>query len=323
MSISLLTSVPGGGKTSYAVWHEIRKASEAGRVVYTCGIPKLLIPTIRVSLAQLHKWHERVLVGEAHDPEDTPIHELTNFKEGSLIVVDEVYKLWPVMGKGNTPEDVEYLREHRHHGLDWFLMTQRPGFVNTEVLGLVERHMHIYPDWFGRKIYEWTEYRNNPTTTSVKREAVSKPYKIPKQSFDLYHSSSVHIKPKKAIPIRLFFSVGVLLAAPFALWGFGSSVAAKFHPSAAVVAPEAVKVAAAPVAIVPVVAPVPDPAPAPENKPAMIPVQLLTAAIDWKIVSACLQSEKNGCICYGKSAERLVIPKESCELAVKHGWAGI
>jgi hypothetical protein len=42
---------------------------------------------------------------------------------------------------------------------------------------------------------------------------------------------------------------------------------------------EAIKVAAAPVAMAPVVAPVPDPVSAPE-KPALIPVQLLTASID-------------------------------------------
>jgi len=42
----------------------------------------------------------------------------------------------------------------------------------------------------------------------------------------------------------------------------------------------------------------PNPVPVPENRPAIIPVQLLTAATDWKIVSVCLQNENNGCVCY-------------------------
>ncbi|SFM30430.1 zonular occludens toxin domain-containing protein [Nitrosomonas communis] len=46
MSITLLSAVPGGGKSSYVVWHEIKPAVEAGRIVYTAGIPKLKLPTI-------------------------------------------------------------------------------------------------------------------------------------------------------------------------------------------------------------------------------------------------------------------------------------
>ena len=49
-------------------------------------------------------------------------------------------------------------------------------------------------------------------------------------------------------------------------------------------------------------------------------VQLLTQDIDWSLVSACLTSPNLGCVCYGKAGQRLVIPKESCELAVTSGW---
>lgn len=54
--------------------------------------------------------------------------------------------------------------------------------------------------------------------------------------------------------------------------------------------------------------------------PAFFDTQLLTSSIDWSKVSACL-SNKSGCVCYGLSAERLVVPKESCELAVQNGWS--
>ena len=49
-------------------------------------------------------------------------------------------------------------------------------------------------------------------------------------------------------------------------------------------------------------------------------IQLLTANIDWSQVSACL-SNKSGCVCYESSTQRLVVPKESWELAVQYGWA--
>lgn len=58
MTIKLLTAVPGGGKTSYAVWHVIKKAVEEGRTVYTIGIPKLTISTIEITYEYLKTWYE-------------------------------------------------------------------------------------------------------------------------------------------------------------------------------------------------------------------------------------------------------------------------
>lgn len=47
--------------------------------------------------------------------------------------------------------------------------------------------------------------------------------------------------------------------------------------------------------------------------------QLLSDDIDWSNVSACL-ANSGSCVCYGQSAQRLIIPKETCELAVLNGW---
>ncbi|PXX07021.1 hypothetical protein C8R27_1577, partial [Nitrosomonas ureae] len=47
--------------------------------------------------------------------------------------------------------------------------------------------------------------------------------------------------------------------------------------------------------------------------------QLLSDEIDWTTVSGCL-ANKNSCVCYGKVGQRLIIPKETCELAVLNGW---
>lgn len=47
---------------------------------------------------------------------------------------------------------------------------------------------------------------------------------------------------------------------------------------------------------------------------------VLTSKFDWDRVAACISSIQSGCICYGHNAERLMIPKDTCELAVKHGW---
>ena len=33
----------------------------------------------------------------------------------------------------------------------------------------------------------------------------------------------------------------------------------------------------------------------------------------WQIINM-------GCVCYGKSAQRLILPLETCQLADEHGW---
>ena len=61
MGIMLLTAVPGAGKTAYAIQNVILKAHREGKIIYTCGIPKLKIPTIELTYAQLRKWSETKL----------------------------------------------------------------------------------------------------------------------------------------------------------------------------------------------------------------------------------------------------------------------
>lgn len=55
------------------------------------------------------------------------------------------------------------------------------------------------------------------------------------------------------------------------------------------------------------------------SEPVFQDIQLVSRSIDWTMVSSCVANETT-CVCYGLSAERLVVPLASCELAVKHGW---
>lgn len=115
-----------------------------------------------------------------------------------------------------------------------------------------------------------------------------------------------------------------LAPTPLVLWNVGSTVAAKYSPVASVEVPAPVPAVVAQVSAV--VAPVPvAPAAGPVpvvTKPVMVPVNLVSQSIDWSQISACLENSVS-CVCYGKSAERLVVPLDSCKLAVKHGWLGV
>ena len=305
MSISLLTAVPGGGKTSYAVWNVIKEAHEQGKIIYTVGIPKLTIPTIELSYDQVRQWFKT-------SPNEEGLPELLNIEHGSIIVIDEVQRIWPATGS-KISDDIKELSVHRHYGLTFFLITQAPNLIHRNVLALVDRHLHIGVNWAGRKIYEWSEYCRSPSTKTSKDTAVTFNYKLPKESFALYHSATQHVKAKKRAPMTFYiFIAAILLTIAFAYFGV-QRVVAKTNPEPEIILSDE-KPIEQPVTVTS------QPVQPVELQRNLFDVQLLTPDIDWSIVSACLASPKLGCVCYGQSGQRLVVPKESCELAVTSGW---
>ena len=311
MTIKLLTAVPGGGKTSYAVWHVIKTAVEEGRTVYTIGIPKLTIPTIEITYEYLKTWYEQDIV------DGLPV--LRNIDHGSLIVVDEVQKMWPSLGS-QASKDITELSEHRHYGLDFFIMTQSPSLVHKKVLALVNPHLHIVPRWSGRMLYEWPEYRVNTAASSARRVAVSSPYKLPKESFDLYHSATQHIVHKPRLPRAVyFFALSILFTIAIGAYAFDRIV------SKGTIVPDYMQIESTATETPAVVAKSePPPQQVIKIEPAQKTfnsTQILTESIDWTTVKACMKN-KDKCVCYGLSAERLLIDKTTCEMAIDYGWPG-
>ena len=48
-------------------------------------------------------------------------------------------------------------------------------------------------------------------------------------------------------------------------------------------------------------------------------LSMLSDAVDWSQVAACVANKTN-CVCYGHKAQRLAIVPETCQAAVKYGW---
>lgn len=327
MSITLITAVPGGGKTIYAVWHIIKKAVEEERIIYTAAIPELKLPTIRVSYQQIRKWHEREKIESENNvdlPEDEIPTRLLNFKEGSVIVIDEVQNLWPSTGSKEATEDINYLTKHRHHGLEIILITQAPQLVHVKVLAVVDKHLHIRKSWFGRQIFEWPEYCSTTRAVSSRVSAVRKPYKIPKQAFGLYRSASMHVKQKMTVPVMAYIiPVIILFIAFMAHKSYNAVMVKTIDDENQIAQTEEIKNETQSVTHQTQPAPVPNPIQPSTPIPQILPVAhpVVSDRVDWEKVSACL-STKDKCICYGHNAERLVIPPETCRIAVQHGWPG-
>ena len=182
--ITLITGVPGSGKTLMAVSDLAKKVDKewAGRKIFIHGIPDLTIPTEPIpdghTIKDMHVWLKK--------PENN----------GSVVVIDEAQNIFPPRSAGSkTPEIVEWLHVHRHSGVDIILITQMPGRIDKQVRDLVGAHYHIHKTPLGvRMRYFWDYCENNPK--SGMKNARPEVYKFDKKAFGLYKSAEIHTKVK-------------------------------------------------------------------------------------------------------------------------------
>lgn len=216
--ITLITGSPGSGKTAYVVdqLHRIiEHAHNTGlepRPIYTMGIPELELPVHQIP--PVNEW--TYLEVSEEDPSIT-IPKFT-FPDGSLIVIDEAQKVFRQRPIGSrVPDIVAAFETHRHKGLDFWLITQRPTQIDSHVRGLVGRHIHLRSYWAGRKLYESDEVFD-PKSRSDLDMCIARPYSLPNKVFHLYKSASIHIKPERRKPITLYVILALIPLAAALAW---------------------------------------------------------------------------------------------------------
>lgn len=208
--ITLITGSPGTGKSAALV--SLLKELSKGRTIYANGIPDLKID--HQELVEPEQWMR-----------DVP--------DGSIIVIDEVQRIWRPRGPGQkVPADVAALETHRHRGIDFYIVTQGPRLVDANVRALVGRHVHLRDiGVLGRWWYEWPECADQ-CASSWRNAPIKKRYRLPKTIFTEYKSASIHVKPIRSFPTMLVVMVlalGVTGYLGFRTWGM---IAGKVHPAA-------------------------------------------------------------------------------------------
>jgi zona occludens toxin len=196
--ITLITGVPGSGKTLYAVWLLKKLHGQGGRRVLVDGIRDLALEHVEIDEPWLRSWHENA---QAHD----------------LIVIDEAQRIYPPTTASQRPTpDVEKLHVHRHMGVDFIIITQHPQRISKTVRDLVGRHVHVR-NLFGLKramLYEW-DHCHNPSSL---KDAVKTMWPYPRDVFSLYTSAEVHTKKQAVVPKSMFLiPIGVLIFAVLAV----------------------------------------------------------------------------------------------------------
>lgn len=215
MSINLITGLPAGGKTCYAVWWVEQWRKREQRPVFYAGIRGLKLD-----------W-------QPIDP-----YEWRNAPAGAIVVIDEAQRAHDPAGKkplfapcqrNAVPAWVADLTVHRHGGIDLVLITQHPSLLDTSVRRLVDRHVHVVRRWGlqAATLHEWRECRDD---CNRKRSDSSKTaWRYPREVYGWYESAEVHTM-KVSIPWRVWGLGLVLLAFVALVWFIWSRIAAQLQP---------------------------------------------------------------------------------------------
>lgn len=317
--ITFITGVPGTGKTCYLMT-ELLKARAEYRPIFQHGIPELVIEHEPIYChAHSCKWCEE------NRPKDASVMYLKAEEwdiwapTGALIVMDEVQNIYRPRGQGaKVPSSVAAFETHRHQGLDFFLLTQNPMLVDSNIRRLGGKHQHLTAGWAGRTMYEWDEVQENVKATSG---AVKTGYKLDKSNFKLYKSSQLHTKINRRIPPAVYalgFIVVVIGLLGYRLFNRGVEVISGGNPEALPVAEstqsgDLTPSSASPFTPVSAIRPGGSPFdrnPLIDNFPESAPAYAeLVEVVEYPRISGCMRSATRGtCDCYLQTYPATVAP---------------
>lgn len=207
--ITLITAVPGGGKSAL-MCHLAQEWLDKGRKVYVHGLKD---PNFPCTLIDVRLWHEPGIV-----------------EDGALVLVDEAQDVpWRPTGAGQRLDpSIAALETHRHRGLDFILTTQGPHLVHSNIRDLVGRHVHLRNlGILGRRQYEWPEIGN---PKAFKGAPIQKGFKLPKRAFEMYKSASLHVASPLSVPPRLIVAALAVVVLAVGVWWVVDRVAKKNAP---------------------------------------------------------------------------------------------
>lgn len=222
--ITVLTGNPGSGKTLYAIAKLLQPligtfveaTDDEGnkvkheRVLFT-NINGLALPHEKVDAEWLAEWHKHV-------------------KPGAIICYDEAQKAWPKRVTGSkVPPAVAELETHRHYGVDFVVMTQKPELMDQNVCSLAGRHLHIrrVGNTHNAIVYEWDACSR---ALLYKNAFAKKGWRYPRKVFEWYKSAEAHTKMPRSIPFVAWILLVAVAGSAFAWPTLMGKITQGLHP---------------------------------------------------------------------------------------------
>lgn len=205
--ISILTGKPGTGKTAYAVKMLLEDPTLKDRPIFT-NITGLKLPHHPIDADWLRDWHH-------------------NAPPEAFILYDECQDVFvPRHVSKEPPPYVNELTKHRKdYSVDFFLITQKPSFVDHMVRGLAQRHIHIRETGLTRMVHEAPEVVDFEDK-AVREVSSGTPYSLPKHVFDLYTSAQVHTKKqRRRLPTAFYvFAFAAVLSVALGIYLYQNKI---------------------------------------------------------------------------------------------------
>jgi zona occludens toxin len=310
--ITIITGVPGAGKTLYAIEKLLLPLVGATiKVPDENGGEREVPRTIYTNINHLLLEHELVETGgewvatgndwayRGNEQSARNWHQWA--KPGAVIVVDEFQRMWPPRPNGSkTPPDVQALDTHRHMGVDFILITQSVMNTDRHVHALGGRHLHVrrLANLKAAIVYEWDHVSRSLQYSKALTKA---PWRYSRRVFKMYRSAEAHTKQPRKLPGLVWFVLAGLAAAAY----LGPTTYQRLHDR---ISGKPAEVAAKPAtpAVSPAALLASAPASVPGTQVAAAPAAPAVSAPAAPVFAGCVAS-KVRCACYdtaGKLVER-------------------
>lgn len=204
-SITLITAVPGSGKTLRAVWY-MKQAQQDGQTVFACNVNGLTLDGV-IDFPDPTKWEE--------------------LPAGSVLVVDECQRFF--RADRGVPSYIAAMETIRHMGIRLILLTQHPALIHSNIRALVGFHEHLVRQNGKESATVYTRSRVIDNVRSDKALAAEDhhTWAFPKDCYELYKSAEVHTF-KRTIPYKYKRALALLAFAAvllgFVVWKVRSAV---------------------------------------------------------------------------------------------------
>lgn len=310
--ITLLTGLPGNGKTLHALAMIKELSEKENRPVFYSGIKDLKLPWTEIDPT---KWFE--------------------CPTGAIVLIDECQTVFRPRSVGKEPPDyVSKLETHRHQGIDIFLITQHPLLADSAIRRLVGRHLHLIRI-FGTQaatIHEWASCRDNCDKPAGRTDSIKKKWIYDKKAFEYYKSAELHTV-KRNIPTRIYFFVLAPVLIIAAIWyvksytqkqiqqGGQTEQSSTIKPAKVAQTSGTLKKASYREALEDAKQYVFEDTPRVEGLPHTAPkYDELTKPVEVPVPAGCVVSASQGCNCFTQQATPIKMPENLCLDIVKHGF---
>jgi hypothetical protein len=148
-----------------------------------------------------------------------PVQKWQDLPRGSVLIIDEAWKFFPQRGPGTPPDWIGKLAEHRHLGIEIWLVSQDPRQLDVFVRRLIERHVHLSrkAGLRGAMVFSWDRVQEDPTNYFAVKQAQKETWRYPRKLFKVYKSATMHLV-KVRIPWRLWAYAALLPVVIFVCW---------------------------------------------------------------------------------------------------------